>query len=139
MTILNKIFNQNMDQYLYLEILANFLVPFLAANYSLYNGILHQDNDPKHTSKKCIEFLNESGVKWIKSPSKSPDLNPIEMLWHEMKEFIRKRFCQTPEEVVFAILDWCDTITQEKCKKYIDHLPMVIKTVIKNKGGWSNS
>ena len=61
------------------------------------------------------------------------------MLWHEMKEFIRKRFCQTPEEVVFAILDWCDTITQEKCKKYIDHLPMVIKTVIKNKGGWSNS
>ena len=47
----------------------------------------------------------------IGSPSKSPDLNPIEMLWHAMKTFIRKRFCKTPDEVVFAILDWIDTVT----------------------------
>ena len=127
-----------MDQNLYLEILGNFLFPYLAQHYNMYEGILHQDNDPKHTAKKCKKFLSNSGINWVKSPSKSPDLNPIEMLWHAMKTFIRKRFCKTPDEVVFAILDWIDTVTPEICKKYIDNLPKVIKIVIKNKGGWSN-
>ena len=39
----------------------------------------------------------------IRSPPRSPDLNPIEMVWHEMKRFIRKSRCKTESEVVAKI------------------------------------
>ena len=50
---------------------------------------LMQDNDPKYTSKKVQSFLEEEGVNWWKTLAESPDCNPIENLWHELKEFIR--------------------------------------------------
>ena len=51
---------------------------------------LMQDNDPKHTSKLVQKVLVEEGVNWWKTPAESPDCNPIENLWHEMKEYIRR-------------------------------------------------
>ncbi len=80
-----------MNKNMYLEILANFLVPYCAEHFNLTDAILHQDNDPKHTSVICKQTLNNIGIKWIKSPAKSPDLNPIELLWHPMLEYVRKK------------------------------------------------
>ena len=45
-----------------------------------------QDNDPKHTSLLAREWLEKEGIEWWKTPAESPDLNPIENLWHEAKE-----------------------------------------------------
>ena len=49
-----------------------------------------QDNNPKHTSKLAREFFALNGIDWWKTPGESPDLNPIENLWHEPKEYIRR-------------------------------------------------
>ena len=43
------------------------------------------DNDPKHTSKAAREFLEENDMFWWRTPAESPDLNPIEKVWHELK------------------------------------------------------
>lgn len=72
-----------------------------------------------------MEALEDARIKWDKSPPQSPDLNPIEMLWSDLKRFIRKQQCRSITEVTNAIQSFHQTLTPEKCKNYIDRLHKV--------------
>jgi transposase len=96
---------------------------------------LMQDNDPKHTSRHAAQFFAEKGINWWKTPPESPDLNPIENLWHELKEFIRREVKpRTKEELISGITKFWDTVDVAKCRKYIGHIHRVIPVVIEQKG-----
>jgi len=79
------IFEGIMDAPLYLQVLQQTLIPFLDEVYPNSHRFM-ADNDPKHTSRAAHQFLQENGVGWWRTPAESPDLNPIENLWHELKE-----------------------------------------------------
>ena len=112
-------FTSNLNQRSYLQIIIDTLLPWAIGRFGA-DWILHQDNDPKHTSRLCREFLIFERVLWVRSlksfilktfnklklfkkkcesPAQSPDLNPIEMVWADMKAFVASRFCRNLHEV----------------------------------------
>ncbi len=54
---------------------------------------MQQNNDPKHTRKSTSEWLKKNTIKVLEWPSQSTDFrtNPIEMLWHDLKQSIHAR------------------------------------------------
>ena len=49
------------------------------------------NNDVKHTSKVVAKWLKENKVKVLEWPSQSPELNPTENWWAELKKRVRAR------------------------------------------------
>ena len=89
-----------MDAEVYASILDSHLLPFISEKFPNGHRFM-QDNDPKHTSGRVQRFFQDNGINWWKTVAESPDCNPIENLWHELKEFIRREAKpRTKEELV---------------------------------------
>ena len=128
------IFDSTMNAELYVSILRSGLIPFIRSTYPDSHRFM-QDNDPKHTSRTARQFFGDERINWWKTPPESPDANPIENLWHEMKEFIRREVKPTTKaELVTGIKHFWNTVDVPKCNKYISHLRKVIPRIIELDG-----
>ena len=82
-----------------------------------------------------MEFVRDNSINYWPTPAESPDMNPIEMLWHELKSFLRRVVKpKNKEELVEGIQQFWQTVTPEKCQRYIGHLQKVVPEVIRRQG-----
>ncbi len=112
-------FDGTMEKYLFIEILGKTLVPYL---YNFETHRFMQDNNRKHMSHYLADFLDMSCINWWGTPPESPDFNPVKNLWHELKELVHKEVKpKTKGKLVEGIKRFWETVTVEKCTKYIRH------------------
>ena len=98
-----------------------------------------QDNDPKHTSRRAKAWFQEQQIALLPWPAQSPDLNPIEHLWSEVKRGLNA-YEEDPRSI--AELEqrtgevWT-AIPREKVRDLIRSMPRRCEAVIKAKGAWT--
>ena len=122
------IFEGKMDAAMYAQILQSSLKPFLDEVYPDSHRLM-QDTDLKHNSRWVGQYLQD--INGWKTPSELPDVNPIENLWHDLKEYLRHVMnLKNKQQLVDGIQSFWETVDVQKCTKYIRYLCKVIPRVI---------
>ena len=116
--LLNIRGNLNAQRYLHV-ILTPLVIPYAGAVGEGF--ILMDDNARPHRARVVDQFLEDQGVERMDWPANSPDLNPIEHLWDQLKRAVRRRVDQqTALAMLQPILqeEWA-AISQNRIKKLV--------------------
>ncbi len=128
------IFTGIMNAEIHVNILDQFLFPFVGEVFGSDHRFI-QDNDPKHVSRRVQRYFEENIINWWRTPPESPDLNPIENVWHELKDFLRAKVKpRNLAELKAGIKTFWSSVSPAKCAKYINHLKKVIPRTIELQG-----
>lgn len=95
-----------------------------------------QDNAPIHKSKITMKFFKNRKIHLIEWPRRSPDLNPIEMVWSYLKFKVEQRTPKKKEELIKFIIEEWDSITLLQIRNFINHMKKELINVMSNNGGF---
>ncbi len=93
-----------------------------------------QDNDPKHTAKITKEWFHINSVTVLEWPSQSPDLNPIEHLWRDLKMAVHQRLPSNLTELERICKEEWQRIPKSRCEKLVASFPKRLMAVLNRKG-----
>ena len=123
-----------MDSIMYQEILEKNVVSSVRELKLGRRWWLQQDNDPKHRSKSTQAWLRRKSWNVLDWPSQSPDLNPIENLWWDLKKAVASCKPRNLTELeAFAMEEWAK-IPKERCQRLVSSYQSRLKQVIEAKG-----
>ena len=94
-------------------------------------------SSPFHTVRDVKNWIAQKKIKVLRDwPSQSPDLNPIEHLWHELERRLRKRSVHLKNfhELEEALQEEWKRIPSETYINLIESMLRRIEACIKNNG-----
>ena len=90
-----------------------FLVPTLRQG-----DIVVMDNLSSHKAAAVRRAIRSAGAKLIFLPAYSPDLNPIEQAFSQLKTLLRKENARTVDHTITCIGELLDRVTTTACANY---------------------
>lgn len=126
-----KIVDGMMNQYKYIEVLENQLLPQTREWFGDTPWIFQQDSAPCHTARYVKTWCEQNGVELLSWPGNSPDMNPIESLWCTLKNEIHEVPITTKERLIERLIHvWfhSDKIKQ-LCKTLITKMPQRVEAL----------
>ena len=131
------VINGTMNSLKYRDVIDQQLVPQAEEWFPDGNYVFQQDGAPCHTSNLIKDHLQGMGLEVLPWPGNSPDLNPIEGLWNDMKNEVNKIAITNKEQLI----DRLQTVwhgnerISNLARQYIDSMPRRVQAVIKARGG----
>ncbi|QRV96284.1 Transposase [Ceratobasidium sp. AG-Ba] len=98
--------------------------------------IFQQDNASSHKAKICLQWFDDHGIELLEWPALSPDLNPIENLWAELKRRLGE-YEEPPNgilELWDRVQDVWNSFGEEYCQNLIKSMPERIALVLEARG-----
>lgn len=123
------------DAQLMVKILKQHLLKSARALWPRGAWWFQQHNDPKHTSRLVQNFLFNSGVSCIEWPPYSPDLNPIENLWANLKKCVEEHHPTCIEDLKKAVYAEWPATDKGLCQRLVASMSKRIAIVAENEYG----
>ena len=94
-----------------------------------------QDNARPHVDQKVERWLFDKHIPLIIMPPYSPDLNPIELLWSQLKPAVHRRFAKSADELAEAVIAEWNQVDVNYLRSIVARMPGLMQKVIAAKGG----
>ena len=94
------------------------------------------DGAPCHRGWIVKDWQLENDFRCLENwPPQSPDINPIENLWHDIKLDLKRRQHHNHRELANNVRDCWNSVTTERCQTLVRSMPKRIQAVLVAKGG----
>ena len=121
----------------YISMLNSRLLPQIRNWFEQEPCIFQQDSAPCHTAKAVYAWFKTNKIKVLKWPRNSPDMNPIESMWNQLKDEIHNVPITTKVQLIERLIQvWFHSPKIRKmCQDLIKGMPKRVEALKNAKGG----
>lgn len=132
-----EIFVGEFDASKYVDVLQHNLLPAARSFFPSGQWWFQQDNAPQHTSRAAQRWFHNNGVDCIDFPPLSPDLNPIENMWADLKRRVEQRRARTMEELEQHLKEEWEATSPTLLASLAHSMPARLAAVRANEGHYA--
>jgi DDE superfamily endonuclease/Transposase len=129
-----RIFDDTMDTRMYSDTMERFMMPCALRFWPNSAWFYLQDNASYHKSHRSLKCFHDNGVSLVELPPHSPDLNPIENLWADLKRRVESRRPRSIQELKEIVNQEWENTSRLTCSNLVDSMHDRMLAVIEERG-----